>query len=160
MKSLPTSIWIVLFSTLGTKQEQYFQIQIFKRKINEQPGKGTCVYFSKVGNIIQMQYKISDYLLLTEQRENVLPKLRAEVLRRIEANQGVQSSIMDEIRGVDFKYTPSQKNENIPLLLSCEPISNNLVHFKLIFNNSLKSAAEFPVLPLVLSMIEEIKIIR
>eukprot|EP00026_Physarum_polycephalum_P000039 Phypoly_transcript_00039.p1 GENE.Phypoly_transcript_00039~~Phypoly_transcript_00039.p1 ORF type:complete len:2184 (+),score=253.33 Phypoly_transcript_00039:2045-8596(+) len=97
---------------------------------------------------------------IREQREKELPKLRAEVLRRIDADKGAQSSIMDEIRGGEFEYTIKQKNENIPLLLSCDPVANDLAHFKRFLANTPEYAEKFPVLSILLSMTEEINIVR
>jgi hypothetical protein len=67
---------------------------------------------------------------------------------------------MQEIRENDYTYTEEQKNENLPLLLSCTPSTASMAHFKLLFDNVLQHANDFPVLPILLSMVDDIKVIR
>jgi hypothetical protein len=59
-----------------------------------------------------------------------------------------------------LRYTPAQKTENIPLLLSCTPVANDLAHFKLFLTNAPEYAEEFPVLSILLSLAAEINVLR
>lgn len=79
------------------------------------------------------------------------------MLKRIDEEKGIQSAILNEIRDVDVEYTEAEKAENIPLLLA---VTNDKINFKLAFNNKLEYAAQYPILPIVLSMLEEIRILR
>lgn len=147
-----------LLHNLGQRSTQ-IPDNLFNTDDSRTAWEGTLCLFLK-GMISFWRLHIYNQFYFADQFAHRLQPFRATVLRSLDEDKGAISRVIEEIRGEDVGYTLEEKAENLPMLLSTNSIRDSFISFRQLLDTSPDIAFDFPVLPMLIELMPNIRILR